>query len=113
MEARVDRDIEALDSVVSGTFGLAADAMSYDTVDSETQEWQRIAAATAFRMPNGDEVLVMRCIGCPVERCGMPLALVLATGATVSYRRRHEQCVIVDEERMFEGMTLEEAQRNG
>ena len=71
--------------------------MPYDTVDRGVEEWERIEKAVAFRMPNGDEILVLRCVACPVEKCGKPLALVLATGDTIGYRRRHSGCEIIDE----------------
>lgn len=92
--------VETLDAAQRGTFGM--DVMSYDTVDKDVQEWHRIQEAVAFRMPNGDEILVLRCVACPVEKCGKPLALLLATGDTIGYRRRHAGCEIVDESMQYE-----------
>jgi len=64
--------------------------MPYDTVNRDTQEWERIEAAVAFRLPEGDELLIARKVACPT--CGKPAALVLAEGTTIGYARRHAQC---------------------
>lgn len=64
--------------------------MPQDTVSRDTQEWDRIEKAVAFRMPDGDEILVVRAVPCPT--CGRPVALVLADGTTIGYSRRHAQC---------------------
>lgn len=70
--------------------------MPGDTINRDTQEWQRIEEAVAFRMPNGDDILIVRSVACPT--CGKPIALVLATGTTIGYARRHAQCGVVTEE---------------
>lgn len=77
--------------------------MPQDTVDRDVQEWERISGAVAFRMPNGDDILIRRAVACPT--CGKPLALVLAEGTTIGYARRHAQCGVVGDvaEEMLEG----------
>jgi len=67
--------------------------MPQDTINRDTQEWQRIEEAVAFRMPNGDDILIVRSVACPT--CGKPIALVLADGTTIGYSRRHVQCGVV------------------
>lgn len=64
--------------------------MPYDTINRDTQEWDRIEKAVAFRMPEGDEVLIQRSVPCPT--CDKPVALVLADGTTIGYAKRHRQC---------------------
>jgi len=64
--------------------------MPQDTINRDTQEWQRIQEAVAFRLPNGDDLLIAKRVACPT--CGMPAALVLAEGTTIGYARRHQQC---------------------
>lgn len=64
--------------------------MPQDTINRDTQEWQRIEEAVAFRMPNGDELLIAKKVACPT--CGKPAALVLAEGTTIGYAKRHQQC---------------------
>jgi hypothetical protein len=76
---------------VSGTFGAAA-AMAEDTIDKDVQSWERIAAAVAFRKPNGDELLIARKVVCP--NCGNMYLLGLADRDTVSYARRHPRCEV-------------------
>lgn len=61
-----------------------------DTIDRDVQEWERIEKAVAFRLPEGDELLIARRVACP--SCGQPVALVLAEGTTIGYARRHSQC---------------------
>lgn len=70
--------------------------MPQDTINRDTQEWERIEGAVAFRMPEGDELLIARKVACPT--CGKPVALVLAEGTTIGYARRHAQCGVVNEE---------------
>lgn len=67
--------------------------MPQNTINRDTQEWERIESAVAFRMPNGDELLIMRSVACPT--CTKPIALVLAEGTTIGYARRHAQCGVV------------------
>lgn len=67
--------------------------MPQDTINRDTQEWQRIEEAVAFRMPSGDDILIVRSVACPT--CGKPIALVLADGTTIGYSRRHVQCGVV------------------
>lgn len=67
--------------------------MPADTINRDTQEWQRIEEAVAFRKPDGDELLIMRKVACPT--CTKPIALVLADGTTIGYARRHAQCGVV------------------
>lgn len=64
--------------------------MPQNTINRDTQEWQRIEEAVAFRMPNGDELLIAKKVACPT--CGRPVALVLAEGITIGYAKRHQQC---------------------
>ena len=65
--------------------------MGPDVINRDTQEWERIERAVAFRLPNGDEVLIARRIPCPT--CNKPVALVLADGEnTIGFGRRHAQC---------------------
>ncbi|QNR51949.1 hypothetical protein phiRKBJ001_7 [Streptomyces phage phiRKBJ001] len=64
--------------------------MPQDTINRDTQDWQRIEEAVAFRMPEGDELLIMRKVACPT--CNKPVALVLADETTIGYARRHGQC---------------------
>lgn len=64
--------------------------MPQDTINRDTQDWQRIEEAVAFRMPDGDELLIMRKVACPT--CNKPVALVLADETTIGYSRRHNQC---------------------
>lgn len=64
--------------------------MPQDTINRDTQEWERIEAAVAFRLPEGDELFIARKVACPT--CGKPAALVLAEGTTIGYSRRHAQC---------------------
>lgn len=70
--------------------------MPQDTINRDTQEWERIEGAVAFRMPEGDELLIARKVACPTR--GKPVALVLAEGTTIGYARRHAQCGVVNEE---------------
>lgn len=67
--------------------------MPSDTVDRDVQEWQRIEEAIAFRLPSGDDILIVRKVACPT--CGKPIAMVLAEGTTIGYARRHAQCGVV------------------
>lgn len=64
--------------------------MAPNTINRDAQEWQRIEEAVAFRMPNGDELLIMRRVPCPT--CGKPVAMVLADETTIGYAKRHAQC---------------------
>lgn len=64
--------------------------MPYNTVDRDVQDWQRIEEAVAFRLPEGDELFIVRKVACPT--CGKPVAMVLAEGTTIGYARRHAQC---------------------
>jgi hypothetical protein len=64
--------------------------MGLGTINRDTQEWERIENAVAFRMPEGDEILIQRSVPCPT--CNKPVALVLAEGTTIGYSRRHAQC---------------------
>lgn len=64
--------------------------MPQDTINRDTQEWQRIEEAVAFRMPNGDDILIARHVACPT--CGKPAALLLGDGTTIGYAKRHQQC---------------------
>jgi hypothetical protein len=64
--------------------------MAPNTINRDTQEWERIEKAVAFRMPEGDELLIQRSVPCPT--CNKPVALVLADGTTIGYARRHAQC---------------------
>ena len=65
--------------------------MRPDTINRDTQEWERIEAAVAFLMPNGDELLISRSVPCPT--CNKPVALMLADGeTTIGYARRHSAC---------------------
>lgn len=69
--------------------------MPYDTINRDTQDWQRIEEAVAFRKPDGDELLIARRVACPT--CTKPIALVLAEGTTIGYARRHAQCGVVQD----------------
>lgn len=75
---------------MSGTFG---NAMAADTVDKDTQEWERIREAIAFRTTDEDEVFIVRKVDCP--DCGHVYAMVLATGSAVHYGKRHKGCNIL------------------
>lgn len=75
--------------------------MSQDTINRDTQEWQRIESAVAFRMPNGDDILIARQVACPT--CSKPVALVLAEGTTIGYGRRHQQCGLNKEQEQNDG----------
>lgn len=66
---------------------MLGNAMAADTVDRNVQEWERIDAAVAFRLTNGDELLIVRRVLCP--DCGHTYVLGLANKDTVSYARRH------------------------
>lgn len=70
--------------------------MSTDTVDRNVQEWERIDAAIAFRLTNGDEYLIARKVLCP--DCGHAYVLGLANSDMVSYARRHPHCKTSDNE---------------
>lgn len=72
---------------MSGTFGMTS-----DTVDKDVQSWERISEAVAFRMPNGDELLIARKVLCP--DCSRVYVMGLANGDTVSYARRHPRCAV-------------------
>lgn len=67
--------------------------MPDNTIDRDVQEWERIERAVAFRLPEGDELFIVRKVACPT--CGKPIALVLAEGTTIGYARRHAQCGVV------------------
>lgn len=86
-----------------GTFG---NAMPADTVDRNTPEWERIRDAIAFRTPDEDDIFIVRKVNCP--DCGNVYAMVLATGATVHYGKRHKACDI-----NLGNQTIEEALNNG
>lgn len=75
---------------------MFGDAMAADTVDRDVQEWERIDAAVAFRLPNGDELLIARQVMCP--DCGHAFVLGLANGDMVSYSQRHAYCKTSDNE---------------
>lgn len=64
--------------------------MPANTIDRDVQEWDRIEKAVAFRLPEGDELFIVRKVPCP--SCGKPVAMVLAEGTTIGYSRRHSQC---------------------
>ena len=64
--------------------------MPQDTINRDTQEWERIESAVAFRLPDGTELFIVRRVACPT--CSKPMALVLAEGTTIGYSRRHVQC---------------------
>jgi len=65
--------------------------MKPDTINRDTQEWERIEKAVSFLMPNGDELLIQRSVPCPT--CNKPVALMLADGeTTIGYARRHSSC---------------------
>lgn len=81
--------------------------MPHDTINRDTQEWERIENAVAFRKPDGDELFIVRRVACPT--CGKPIALVLAEGTTIGYARRHAHCGVVNEEQGI----VEEEQDNG
>jgi hypothetical protein len=69
--------------------------MPADTIDRDVQEWQRIEEALAFRLPEGDDILIARKVACPT--CKKPIALVLAEGTTIGYARRHAHCGVVQD----------------
>jgi len=80
--------------------------MPADTINRDTQEWERIESAVAFRMPEGNELLIMRSVPCPA--CSKPLALVLGDGTTIGYSRRHAQCGLEKLSHGEPGLTPEE-----
>lgn len=86
---------------------MLSDAMSADTVDKDVQEWERIEAAVAFRLDNGDELLIARRVPCP--SCGHAYVMGLGNGDLVSYARRHPHCKTSDNEPGLD----EEEQDNG
>ncbi|QKY78544.1 hypothetical protein SEA_DRYAD_6 [Streptomyces phage Dryad] len=90
---------------MSSTFGPAAD-MPADTVNRDTQEWERIEEAIAFRTPDEDDILIARKVECP--DCNHTYAMVLATGTVIHYGKRHKGCDI-----HLGDQTIEEALRNG
>lgn len=75
---------------MSETFGNGP--LTADVVDKNVQEWERIGGAVAFRLPNGDEILIARKVLCP--DCGHVYVMGLANGNTVSYARRHPSCSV-------------------
>jgi hypothetical protein len=75
---------------------MLSDAMAYDTINRDVQEWQRIDVAVAFRLTNGDEYLIARRVMCP--DCGHAYVFGLANGDMVSFARRHPHCKTGDEE---------------
>lgn len=85
--------------------------MPQDTINRDTQEWERIEAAVAFRKPDGDELLIARRVACPT--CTKPIALVLAEGTTIGYARRHAQCGVVQDVVAEMNNVNDEEQDNG
>lgn len=66
--------------------------MDQDTIDKDTQDWERIDAAIAFQLPDESVVLIWRQVFCPDPACGHALVLVLGTGDVINYVRRHQGC---------------------
>ena len=80
---------KARGSAAYGTFGH----LPRWTVDKDTQRWDEVDTAMAFRKPNGDTIAIMRTAMCPT--CGHAAVLFLADGDLVSYiQPRHASCDI-------------------